>query len=155
MVGRKWARHTKSQQCLTTQAVLHPVDHLIKPITALHLHVLLHGRVQAILSAFRSMKLDVNLHFCASYINVTHCNEWEAIVEKKNWSHSVGVWARGQFVMWLHLSPSHWTEGKKSFKKTCLRVPFFYVLQLWYHLPSLKRSLCTTNASWVVMRLGT
>lgn len=65
MVGRKWARHTKSQQCLTTQAVPHPVDHLIKPIMALHLHVLLHGWVQAILSVFRSMKLDVNLHFWA------------------------------------------------------------------------------------------
>lgn len=116
MVGRKWARHTKSQQCLTTQAVLHPLDHLIKPITALHLHVLLHGRVQAILSAFRSMKLDVNLHFWASYSNVTHCNEWEAIVEKKNWSHSVGVWARGRFMMWLHLSHNHWTKGMRGLK---------------------------------------
>lgn len=39
------------------------MDPLIKPITALHLYVLSHGRVRAILSAFRSMKLDVNLHF--------------------------------------------------------------------------------------------
>lgn len=59
------------------------MDHLIKPITVLQLHAILHGEVQAILSAFRSMKLDLNLHFCVSYINVTCCNEWEVNVEKE------------------------------------------------------------------------
>ena len=113
MAGRKWARHTKSQQCLTTQAVLHPVDHLIKPIMALHLRVLLHGRVQAILSVFRSMKLDVNLHLfgLATPMWPIVVNE-RRLQKRENWSHSVGFWARGQFVMWLHLSPRHWTKGK-------------------------------------------
>lgn len=81
IAGHKWARRTKSQQCLTTQAVRHHVHHLIKPIT-LHLLVLLRGRVQAIWSVFRSMKLDMNLHFWANSFNVTHCNEQEEIIEK-------------------------------------------------------------------------
>lgn len=34
------------------------------------------------MSAFGSMKLDVNLHFCGSFINVTYCNEWEVMLEK-------------------------------------------------------------------------
>lgn len=63
-----------------TSCSLHPVDRLIKPIMALQLHVILHGRVQAILSAFKSMKLDVNLHFCGTTINVTYCDDWEVIV---------------------------------------------------------------------------
>lgn len=138
MVGHKWARHTKSQQCLTTQAVLHPVDHLIKPIMALHLHVLCHGRVQAILSVFRSMKLDVNLHFWASYSNVTHCNEWEAIVESE--AILLGVWAWGQFVIWLDLSPSQWTKGIQTLKD------FLEVLKLWF----LNGLFCIFDVNWPV-----
>lgn len=45
-------------------------------------NAILHGRVEAILSAFGSMKLDGNLHFRGSFINVTYCNKWEVMPEK-------------------------------------------------------------------------
>lgn len=52
---------------------------------------ILHGRVEAILSAFGSMKLDGNLHFCGSFINVTYCNEREVMLEKvKTWAELKG-----------------------------------------------------------------
>lgn len=42
--------------------------------------VMLRGRVQAILSAFKTMKLEANLHFFfqGTYINVTYYDGWKS-----------------------------------------------------------------------------